>query len=110
MSSGGGLPGPPPLTFDEVLRCNTGWAVPAEHWEEGRVRRHALMAEDARIADALEAEGTPVRTGAEEAVAVGLVTGRVEPVQSYRAIRFLQSIAQRDRQPLLNALRVLRAA
>jgi hypothetical protein len=54
---------------------------------------------------ALEAEGIPVRLGPGDLVAIGDVTGLIAPVDSCRAIRFLPAIAQRDRRPMLNALR-----
>lgn len=105
MSSGGGLPGPPPISFEELLRSNTGWSMAHETWQQRQARQDALEAEDARLMDALEAEGIPVRAGRLDVVAVGLVTGQVEAIESYRAIRFLPSIAQRERQPMLNGLR-----
>jgi hypothetical protein len=95
----------PALSFEELLRRNTGWAQTPERWQEQRRRRQLLEAETARIADALEAEGIPVRLGWGDIVALGDVTGLVAPVESFRAIRFLPVIAQRDRRPMLNALR-----
>jgi hypothetical protein len=54
----------PALSFEGLLRRNTGWAQTPERWREQRRRRQLLEAETARIADALEAEGIPVRLDA----------------------------------------------
>lgn len=99
---------PQPLTHDQFLKLNTGWAKTEERWRADQVRRVELEADDTRLADALEAEGIRVRQG-RPIVAVGLVTGRTQIIESVRAIRFLPSIAQRDRRPMLNALRLYRA-
>jgi hypothetical protein len=95
----------PPLSFEDLLSRNTGWAHTAERWQEQRRRRQALEAETARIADALEAEGIRARLQADAVVALGNVTGMVESVEAYCAKRFLPSIAQRDRRAMLNGLR-----
>ena len=91
--------------LEDLLRRNTGWAQTPERWQEQQAPAPAPRAETARIADALEAEGIPVCLGAGDIVALGDVTGLMAPVESFRAIRFLPVIAQRDRRPMLNALR-----
>ena len=73
----------PPLSSEDLLSRNTGWAHTAERWEEQRQRRQILEADTARIADALEAEGIRARVEADDVVALGDVTGMVEPVQTY---------------------------
>ena len=60
------------------------------------------------IADALEAEGSPDRIEGGNVTALGDVTGMMEREEAFRAIRFLPAIAQRDRRPMLNALRYYR--
>lgn len=112
MKSAGGSPpasqcdwAEPALSFEELLRRNIGWAQTPERWQEQRRRRQLLEAETACMADALEAEGIPVRLRNGDIVALGDVTGLVAPIECYRAIRFLPVIAQRDRRPMLNALR-----
>jgi hypothetical protein len=95
----------PPLTSEDLLSRNTGWAHSEERWQEQRRRRQVLEAETARIADALEAEGIRARLEAGYVLALGEVTGMVEPVETYCAKRFLPLIAQRDRRAMLNALR-----
>jgi hypothetical protein len=95
----------PALSFEDLLRRNTGWAQTPERWQDQQHRRRILEADTARIADALEAEGIPARIENGDIVALGDVTRLVAPVESFRAIRFLPVIAQRDRRPMLNALR-----
>lgn len=101
------------ISNDEFMRRNTGWRQSAEQWREGKERRDRLARETRRIADALEAEGIPARaeTTADgevltsNVVALGEVTGEVDQAEAFRSICFLPLIAQRERRPVLNALR-----
>ncbi|WP_096700023.1 hypothetical protein [Magnetospirillum sp. 15-1] len=93
------------ITSDEVMRLNTGWQLSPEHWRESAQRRQVLAEQTARMGDALEQFGG-IRTRAPVRVTViGNATGEIDGQESYRAICFLPLIAQRERRPVLNALR-----
>lgn len=92
-------------TSDEVMRLNTGWQLSPEHWRESAQRRQVLAEQTGRMADALEQFGG-IRTRVPfQMTAIGNATGEIDSEESYRAIRFLPLIAQRERRPILNALR-----
>jgi hypothetical protein len=86
------------------MAANTGQSLGAETWRERCARQAQLVAQTERMADALERCGVPVRQPS-IVMAVGDVTGCVEAVAAYRAIRLLPVIAQRDRAPMLTGLR-----
>lgn len=89
---------------DEVIRTNIGWGMEPWKWAASCERRAALEDQTARLADLLEAVGVPARTEA-SVVAIGAVTGVVQPLSTWRPVRFLPAVAARDRRPMLNALR-----
>ena len=76
-------------------------------WQERRSRDRILEDQTETLADALERTGIRAR-GDSNVVAVGLVTGAIAPMNTYRTICFLPSIAQRERRPMLNELRLFR--
>jgi hypothetical protein len=90
------------------MRANTGRSVDPEAWRKRCERKAKLKAQNERIADALERQGVVVRQPS-TVTAVGDVTGCVEPVTGYRAVRILPTIAQRDRAPMLAGLRYFMA-
>jgi hypothetical protein len=93
------------LTSDEVMRLNTGWQQSPERWRESVRRRRILAKQTARMADSLEQLGG-IRARLSVAMsAIGNATGGIDSEDCYRAIRFLPLIAQRERRPVLNALR-----
>ena len=94
-----------PTTADEVLRLNTGWQQSPEQWRAACERRRVLKAQTDRIADALEEHGGIRVRNHLSIVALANVTGEIDAEESYRAICFLPLVAQRERRPLLNALR-----
>ena len=109
-SAGGPPPDPacdwaePPLSFEDLLSRNTGWPQTPERWREQRRRRQLLEADTARIADALEARAFASASMA--ATSWRLATSpEWRPGRTLPGDRFLPVIAQRDRRPMLNALR-----
>lgn len=93
------------ITTDDVMRLNTGWQLSPEHWRESAQRRQVLAEQTARMADALEQFGGIRARASVRLVAIGNSTGEIDEEESYRPIRFLPLIAQRERRPILNALR-----
>ncbi len=89
---------------EAACRSNTGWEIDLEGWLDRYNRRQELDRQTARIADALERAGVWSRSD-NDITAISAVTGQVERLDSYRPIRFLPSIAARDRRPLLNGLK-----
>ena len=100
---------PGALPVAAVMEANTGQSLGAETWREGRERQAALLAQTNHLADALERNGIVVRQPAAGVVAVGDVTGHMEEVGGFRAVRFLPLIAQRDRAAMLSGMRFFRA-
>ena len=78
-----------------------------EVWNENQARDAKLKAQTDDLADALERTGVKVR-GSDSVSVIGLVTGEIESLDSYRSICFLPTVAQRDRKPMLNELRLYR--
>lgn len=90
-----------------VTVLNTGRAMSPDAWQERRSKDQVLKDQTEALADALERTGVRAR-GDNNVVAVGLVTGEVEALNTYRSVCFLPSVAQRDRRPMLNELRLFR--
>lgn len=91
--------------YASVLRQNTGATWGAESWCEGQERQGKLSEQTRRLADVLERNGITTRLPS-EVMALGEVTGGTALTESWRAIRFLPAVAQRDRKPVLNALKL----
>ena len=95
----------PSQEFVTVL--NTGRAMSPEAWNQNQARDAILKAQTDALADALDRTGVQVR-GPDNVSAIGLITGQIESLDRYRPICFLPVIAQRDRKPMLNELRLYR--
>ncbi|WP_408913686.1 hypothetical protein [Brucella pseudogrignonensis] len=90
----------------DILKKNIGWKIDAAMWAAGSKASRVLAAQSETIADALERNGIQSRLQS-NITCIGAVTGIVEAVPLYRAIRFIPSVAARDRRPVLNGLRFL---
>lgn len=75
-----------------------------ERWRLGQERREVLADQTRELAERLELIGIGAMKQTDH-VAISAVTGAVDDVESYRAVKFLPLIASRDRRPILNALR-----
>ncbi len=95
-----------PKTSQDVLRSNTGWQASPERWRDGRERQARLMEQTRTLADRLEAIGIQAVLPS-DVINLGAVTGLSDRADAYRSIKFLPTIAQRERKPVLNALRYL---
>lgn len=91
-------------THEDLMRCNTGNKITAEKYRENSSRQTKLINQTNNIADKLESQGIPARTGEGDVTAIGDVTGVCDTVEQFRSICFLPLIAQRDRKPILNDL------
>ena len=91
-------------THDEALQLNTGWQMSPERWRDGQARRADLADQTRELARRLDGLGIPASKPSDHVV-IGGVTGEVDQVEAYRAIRFLPAIAQRDRRPMLTAMK-----
>lgn len=88
----------------DVIKANTGWKLDPHAWVE-RWKASAVLAQQSeRIADALGRMGVDVRAESEVTM-IGAVTGQVAELTAYKAVRFIPSVAARDRRPILNGLR-----
>lgn len=90
-----------------VTVLNTGRLMSPGAWQERRSKDQVLKDQTEALADSLERAGVRAH-GDSDVVAVGLVTGAVEYLNVYRSVCFLPSVAQRDRRPMLNELRMFR--
>ncbi len=91
---------------NDILKKNIGWQIDANAWAARSKASRVLADQSETIADALERNGIQSRLQS-EITCIGAVTGIVESVPLYRAIRFIPSVAARDRRPVLNGLRFL---
>lgn len=91
---------------NDILKKNIGWRIEADAWAARSKASRVLADQSETIADALERNGIQSRLQS-EITCIGAVTGIVESVPLYRAIRFIPSVAARDRRPVLNGLRFL---
>jgi len=89
----------------DLVAENTGWSIDFDAWVTMQQRRALLDLETERIAQALERQGIRVRNESSVS-AIHAVTGEVEEMTAWRAIRFLPAVAARDRRPLLNGMRL----
>lgn len=77
-------------------------------WAERAAATRLLTAQTERIASALVRGGIEViRDG--DVTMISAVTGIVESLPVYRAVRFLPTIAARDRRPMVNGLKLYMA-
>ncbi len=92
-------------THGKVLRSNTGWMLDPVAWAKRASATRLLTEQTERIASALTRAGIDVtRDGG--VTLISAVTGIVETMASYRACRFLPTIAARDRRPMVNGLKL----
>lgn len=91
--------------YARALAQNTGATWGAKSWAEGQQRQGRLLGQTQRLAAALERHGIPTRLPS-EILTLGEVTGQAVQADAWRAIRFLPVVAQRDRKPTLNALKL----
>ena len=77
-------------------------------WKAGQERRELLAEQTRDLAVRLERIGIGAMVQTDH-VAISAVTGVVDDVEAFRAVKFLPLIAQRDRRPMLNALRYYQA-
>jgi hypothetical protein len=96
--------GPARRRHGDVLRANTGWMIDPVKWAKRALASRLLAEQSEAIADALERMGVPARLDS-DITAIGAVTGKVEELPAYRAIRFLPAVAARDRRPVLNGMK-----
>ena len=94
---------PAQKSHGKVLRSNTGWMLDPIVWAKRAGATKRLTEQTERIASALTRAGIDVtRDG--EVTLISAVTGIVETMASYRACRFLPTVAARDRRPMVNGL------
>lgn len=93
------------VSHEGALAANTGRTHGDQAWEEGRERQVLLRQQTERLAALLEEAGIHTRLPSDVWM-VGDVTGGVERAESWRAIRFLPLVAQRDRRPVASALKL----
>lgn len=92
-------------THGKVLRSNTGWMLDPVAWAKRASATRLLTKQTEHIASALTRAGIDVtRDG--DVTLISAVTGIVETMASYRACRFLPTIAARDRRPMVNGLKL----
>lgn len=91
---------------NDILKKNIGWQIDVNAWVAHSKASRVLAAQSETIADALERNDIQSRLQS-NITCIGAVTGIVESVPLYRAIRFIPSVAARDRRPVLNGLRFL---
>jgi hypothetical protein len=96
--------GPARRGHADVLKANTGWYIDPVKWARRAAASRLLAEQSEAIADALERMGTSARLDT-DITAIGAVTGKVEALPAYRAIRFLPAVAARDRRPVLNGMK-----
>ncbi len=97
--------GPAKKSHGDVLRSNTGWEIDPVAWAKRAAASRLLTEQTERIASALARAGVDViRDG--DVTLISAVTGIVESLPVYRAVRFLPTIAARDRRPMVNALKL----
>nr|WP_197027392.1 hypothetical protein [Ochrobactrum sp. UNC390CL2Tsu3S39] len=97
--------GPAKKSHHDVLRSNTGWEMDPVAWAKRAAATRLLTEQTEHIASALARGGINViRDG--DVTLISAVTGIVESLPVYLAVRFLPTIAARDRRPMVNALKL----
>lgn len=96
--------GPARRGHGDVVTANTGWFIDPLKWAKRATASRLLAEQSESMADALERMGVPARLDT-DITAIGAVTGQVEALPAYRAIRFLPAVAARDRRPVLNGMK-----
>lgn len=97
---------PTAVSHDCASEINTG-ALPKDFdpnsWRKRCEKGQKLREQTARLADQLEDVEVRARNQS-NVTAISAVTGQIDKLESYRSLRFLPAVAQRDRRPMLNAL------
>lgn len=96
---------PSHTTHSDVMRSNSAWKLDPIAWAKRQAATKVLEQQTARIADALLRAGVDV-TLSGDVTMIGAVTGVVEHQRVYRAVRFLPTVAGRDRRPIVNGLKL----
>lgn len=89
-------------THEEVIAERTGKEVDGDGWLTARARNETLRRQTKRLAEALERQGISAYRNGPVTSLVGLVTGEAVELTSYRSIRFLPLVAQRERREFVN--------
>jgi hypothetical protein len=87
---------------EEVIAHRTGKEVDSDGWLTARARNETLRRQTQRLAAALERQGISAHREGATTSLVGLVTGQSVELTSYRSIRFLPLVAQRERREFVN--------
>lgn len=87
------------------MRANTAWALDPVGWAQRQAATKILEQQTEHIADALARAGVNVTLDG-DVTFIGAVTGVVEHQRVYRAVRFLPTVAARDRRPIVNGLKL----
>jgi hypothetical protein len=87
------------------MRANTAWALDPVGWAQRQAATKVLEQQTEHIADALARAGVNVTLDG-DVTFIGAVTGVVEHQRVYRAVRFLPTVAARDRRPIVNGLKL----
>ncbi len=87
------------------MRSNAAWPLDPLAWAKRQAATKVLEQQTARIADALLRAGVNVTLDGDVTM-IGAVTGVVEHQRVYRAVRFLPTVAGRDRRPIVNGLKL----
>ena len=96
---------PSHTTHADVMRSNAAWPLDPLAWAKRQAATKVLEQQTARIADALLRAGVNVTLDGDVTM-IGAVTGVVEHQRVYRAVRFLPTVAGRDRRPIVNGLKL----
>lgn len=96
---------PSHTTHSDVMRSNAAWALDPVAWATRQAATKVLEQQTARLADALLRAGIDVTLSGDMTM-IGAVTGVVEHQRVYRAVRFLPTVAGRDRRPIVNGLKL----
>lgn len=98
---GVGAPDPELDDFVSVLCRNTGQEINRLTWEKRQGELRLLKDQTRVLADRLEQGGVNTRGDGQVAL-VGVVTGQVQELESWRNINLLPVVAQRNRNDILN--------
>jgi len=90
--------------FASAFDQNVGWQLEPQDWSVGIARRKELEKQTNQLANLLEKSGINARLDS-DVVSISAVTNIATPLVSFRPVRFLPSVAARDRRPMLNGLK-----
>ncbi|MBB4571690.1 hypothetical protein [Rhizobium leucaenae] len=87
------------------MRSNAAWRLDPFVWAKRQAATKMLDQQTECIAEALLRAGVNVTLDGDLTM-IGAVTGVVEHQRVYRAVRFLPTVAGRDRRPIVNGLKL----